>query len=44
MIEEQVLPEWIANLQQKKVQEIINNVSSATKQRCDAVWKKILRD
>lgn len=44
IITEKVMPEWIDILQQKKQQELFNNVSSATKQRVDAVWKKILRD
>ena len=44
IIAEKALPEWVSILQQKKLQELFNNVSTSTKQRCDAVWKKILRD
>ena len=44
LVNTKVIPEWVSILQQKKVQEFINNVDTSTKQRCDAVWKKILRD
>ena len=44
IIEKKVIPEWTTILQQKKVQELLNNVNTSTKQRLDAVWKKILRD
>ena len=44
IIDNKVIPEWTTILQQKKVQELLNNVNTSTKQRLDAVWKKILRD
>jgi len=36
-----VISEWLDTLQNKKNKEVANDVSSITKQRIDAVWKKI---